>query len=113
MTEQLIGITEAAAILQCHVNTLRRWDNSPLIAPALVRISGQRRYRVQVLEQIMQGGKDHSAEVEGMLRQQAKAKRKPSRKARLPLDKEVVNRMIHRPKKDGMTALDMEITEEE
>jgi excisionase family DNA binding protein len=50
--EQLVGVTEAARMLQVNVNTLRAWSDQGKI-PTVRLPSGHRRYQVRELRRAL------------------------------------------------------------
>jgi excisionase family DNA binding protein len=51
---KLLTIRQAAEILNVHVETLRRWDNSGKLKAIKVNERGDRRYKPEDLEKIME-----------------------------------------------------------
>lgn len=52
---KLLTIRQAAEILNVHVETLRRWDKSGKLKATRINERGDRRYKPEDLEKIVQG----------------------------------------------------------
>lgn len=52
---KLIGIQKAAEMLSVHPATLRRWHESGKLKPVIISKRGDRRYRLEDIQNLMQG----------------------------------------------------------
>ena len=52
---KLLTIRQAAEVLNVHVETLRRWDKSGKLKATRINERGDRRYKPEDLEKIVQG----------------------------------------------------------
>ena len=52
---KLIGIKVAAEMLSVHPATLRRWDESGKLKPVIISKRGDRRYRLEDINKLIQG----------------------------------------------------------
>jgi excisionase family DNA binding protein len=51
--DQIITLREACEILNCHPNTLRKWDNKGFLKAIRFGTRGDRRYRKSAILQIL------------------------------------------------------------
>lgn len=51
--DPIITISEAAKVLHCHPNTLRKWDNSGFLKAIRFGKRGDRRYRKSVILKLL------------------------------------------------------------
>lgn len=54
--DQYVSIGRAASLLDCHVETLRRWERAGTL-PAVRTPGGQRRFRLADLRQLLAGAR--------------------------------------------------------
>ena len=53
---EFLTITDVSHLLNVHQNTLRNWEKDGLISVVRIGKRGDRRYRKEVIQKIIQGG---------------------------------------------------------
>lgn len=51
--KDIITLSQACAMLNCHPNTLRKWDNSGFLKAIRFGIRGDRRYHKKEIEELI------------------------------------------------------------